>query len=152
MNKIDKKPEELSVGVVGLGMMGCSISTCLLMAGHKVISVAPIPDDMKHAEKRITEHLKRSKEEGLINKEPGEYLQHLIVTEDYGKLAEAALVVECTIENLDIKKSVYNKIEKVISKDALMTSNTSAIPISVLQQQTTHPHRFFGLHWTEPSH
>src|SRR5258706_12520031 len=146
MNKIDKKPEEISIGVVGLGMMGCSICTCLLMAGHKVIAVAPIPDDMKHAEKRITEHLIRSKENGMINKEKEEYLQNLVITEDYGKLADAALVIECTIENLEIKKSVYNKIEKVISPDALLASNTSAIPISILQQQTLHPHRFFGLH------
>ncbi len=63
-NTIDTK--EITIGVVGLGLMGCSICTCLLMAGHKVIAVAPIPDDLVHAEKRIKEHLRRSKEEKLI--------------------------------------------------------------------------------------
>ncbi len=152
MNINDKTPEEITVGVVGLGMMGCSICTCLLMAGHKVIAVAPIPDDLKHAEKRITEHLVRSKEEGLVKKDPKDFLSKLTITEDYGLLHDAALVIECTIENLDIKKSVYNKIENVIFPDALLVSNTSAIPISILQQQTTYPQRFFGLHWAEPSH
>jgi len=152
MNKINKRPEEISIGVVGLGMMGCSICTCLLMAGHKVIAIAPIPDDMKHAEKRITEHLARSRKKGLINKEKDEYLKDLIITEDYGKLVDTVLVIECTIENLNIKRSVYEKMQYVISTDALLASNTSAIPISILQQQTFHPHRFFGLHWTEPSH
>jgi len=152
MNINDKTPEEITIGVVGLGMMGCSICTCLLMAGHKVVAVAPIPADLNHAEKRITEHLVRSKEEGLAKKEPSSYLSKLVITEDYGLLQDAALVIECTIENLDIKKSVYNKIENVIATDALLVSNTSAIPISILQQQTTHPQRFFGLHWAEPSH
>jgi 3-hydroxybutyryl-CoA dehydrogenase len=62
------------------------------------------------------------------------------------------LVIECTLEDLAIKKSVYGKIEAAISGEALLTSNTSAIPISVLQKQTRHPNRFFGLHWAEPSH
>ena len=61
-------------------------------------------------------------------------------------------MIECTIENIAIKQSVYEKIEAVISKDAMLTSNTSAIPISILQSHTKYPHRFFGLHWAEPSH
>ena len=48
---------DIIIGVVGLGLMGCSICTCLLIAGHKVIAVAPIPDDLNHAEKRIRKHL-----------------------------------------------------------------------------------------------
>ncbi|MGX5817681.1 3-hydroxyacyl-CoA dehydrogenase family protein [Chitinophaga lutea] len=140
------------VAVVGLGLMGCSITTCLLMSGHPVVAVAPIPDDLAHAEKRIREHLRKSKQEGLTAFDPDHFLQRLTITEDYAALRDARLVMECTIENMDIKKSVYAKIEAVIAKDALMASNTSAIPITLLQQLTTHPERFFGLHWAEPSH
>ena len=57
---------EVSAGVVGLGLMGCSITTCLLMAGHKVTAIAPIEIDLLNAEKRIHDHLKRSQKEGLI--------------------------------------------------------------------------------------
>ena len=147
---IDTK--DLNAGVVGLGLMGCSITTCLLIAGHPVVAVAPLPDDLKHAKNRITEHLRKSKEEGLVNNSPGYYLARLIITEDYNSLKDCNLVIECTIENIDIKRSVYDKIEGVISPGALLTSNTSAIPISMLQKQTKYPERFFGLHWTEPSH
>ena len=52
-------PTKISVGVVGLGLMGCSITTCLLIAGHPVVAIAPVAADLEHAEKRITEHLKR---------------------------------------------------------------------------------------------
>jgi 3-hydroxybutyryl-CoA dehydrogenase len=144
--------KDITVGVVGLGLMGCSITTCLLMANHPVVAVASLPIDLDHAQDRIQEHLQGAYHEGLIHKEPQHYLSNLTITSDYEELADCRLVLECTIENLDIKKSVYAKIEEIIAKDALLTSNTSAIPISILQRETRHPERFFGLHWLEPSH
>jgi 3-hydroxybutyryl-CoA dehydrogenase len=144
--------KNIPIGVVGLGLMGCSIATCLLMAGHPVIAIAPIESDLQHADKRIKDHLTKSKEEGLTNDVPDILLKCLSITRDYGALQDCVLVIECTLEDLAIKKSVFEKIEAVIKPDALLTSNTSAIPISILQKQTQHPERFFGLHWAEPSH
>lgn len=143
---------EIPVGVVGLGLMGCSITVCLLIAGHPVAAVAPIPVDLENAETRIKHHLIKSKQEGLITNDPEFYLANLLITEDYSKLKDCKLVIECTIENVDIKKSVYKKITDVVSNNTLITSNTSAIPISILQKHATNPERFFGLHWAEPSH
>lgn len=146
------KTSAIPVGVVGLGLMGCSITTCLLIAGHPVVAVAPISSDLLHADRRIREHLTKSQENGLVVNDPEYYLKNLLITEDYLSLGNSQLVIECTIENKEIKASVYQKIEEVISPEALLTSNTSAIPISTLQQLTKHPKRFFGLHWAEPSH
>ncbi len=143
---------DLPVGIVGLGLMGCSIATCLLMAGHPVIAVAPIESDLRHAGKRIGEHLRKSQEEGVTQRSPEEWLKNLSITTDYAALRDCVLVIECTLEDLAIKKTVFEKIESVIRPDALLTSNTSAIPISILQKQTKYPERFFGLHWAEPSH
>lgn len=143
---------KIQIGVVGLGLMGCSISTCLLMSGHPVVAIAPISVDMETAELRIRKHLNKAKEEGLLTETADFYLGNLIISEDYGHLKLCQLVIECTIENEEIKRSVYGKIEAEISDDALLTSNTSAIPISELQNLTQKPERFFGLHWAEPSH
>ena len=145
-------PKEISIGVVGLGLMGSSITTCLLMAGHPVIAIAPVESDLQFAEKRIKDHLVMARHEGLVKHTPGFYLKNLTITGDYASLADCALVIECTLEDLAIKKSVFEKIEAVIKPDALLTSNTSAIPITVLQKETQYPKRFFGLHWMEPSH
>jgi 3-hydroxybutyryl-CoA dehydrogenase len=145
-------PQKMQVGVVGLGLMGCSITTCLLMAGHSVVAVAPVKDDLKHASRRIHEHLQTSLEEKLTLWPPDHFFEQLTITEDYGLLSACGLVIECTIENLPVKESVYKKIEAVIAEEALLCSNTSAIPISILQQHTLIPNRFFGLHWAEPSH
>lgn len=132
--------------------MGCSITTCLLMAGHPVVAVAPLPSDLDTAEDRILHHLERSREEGMITQDPDTFLRQLDLTDDYTRLKNCRLVIECTIENIEIKKSVYAKIEAVIDPTALVTSNTSAIPITLLQSFARNPQRFFGLHWAEPSH
>lgn len=145
-------PAQIPVGVVGLGLMGCSIATCMLIAGHPVVAVAPIPGDMETAEARIRGHLANSFHEGLFTEQPETYLQQLQITEEYGLLKDCQLVVECTLENIAIKKAVYDKIEAVVPDNTVLTSNTSAIPISLLQQQTRLPARFLGLHWMEPSH
>jgi 3-hydroxybutyryl-CoA dehydrogenase len=143
---------EIPVGVVGLGLMGCSITTCFLMSGHPVIAIAPISDDLKHAESRIRHHLQKSFEEELTTERPEFYFRNLLISENYDDLKDCRLVVECTLENEAIKKSVYEKIESVIANDALLASNTSAIPISILQRLTKRPQLFVGLHWSEPSH
>ncbi len=152
MNKNEIQPEEVNVAVVGLGLMGCSITACLLMAGHKVIAVAPIASDVDTAKPRVTEHLKMSLKEGLTSQDPSVLLANLSITQDYSSLKECKLVIECTLEDIDIKKVVYHKIENEVSTETIITSNTSAIPISILQKQIQVPSRFFGLHWAEPSH
>lgn len=152
MNHSKLRPEEISVAVVGLGLMGCSIATCLLMAGHRVVAIAPIPSDMLTAEKRIVAHLKKSFSEGLTDKKFQQFLPNLIIGEDYAEIAQCQLVVECTLEDIEIKKAVYAKIEDQVAQDAVITSNTSAIPISTLQAESKYPTRFLGLHWAEPSH
>lgn len=140
------------VAVVGLGLMGCSIVTCLLMAKHPVIALAPIESDLDHVLSRVRTHLIRSKEEGFIAQDYDHYLANLKITQDYTELSDCKLVIECVIEDLEIKKEVYQKIEDRISSTCLLTTNTSAIPISDLQKLTRHPNRFLGLHWAEPSH
>lgn len=143
---------DITIGIVGLGLMGTSITSCLLMAGHKVIAVAPIKSDLDYALNRITGHLTRSRNENLCEEPAGNYLGNLTITEHYPELGKCKLVIECTIENQDIKRDVYKNIEQVISEDAILASNTSAIPISDLQKLTLYPERFIGLHWAEPSH
>ena len=149
-SKIDTA--KMPIGVVGLGLMGCSIATCLLMAGHPVVAIAPIPADMLTAEPRINHHLEEIKDRAILKESIVSVKDRIIITEDYLALQNCALVIECTIENLDIKRIVYAKIEAVVSTKTAIGSNTSAIPISILQQDTKHPERFLGLHWAEPAY
>ena len=76
----------IPVGVVGLGLMGCSITTCLLMAGHPVVAIAPIPGDLTTAPERIRHHLLRSYQEGLTQQDPQQLYARLVLSEDYNSL------------------------------------------------------------------
>ncbi|MGN6247901.1 MAG: 3-hydroxyacyl-CoA dehydrogenase family protein [Ginsengibacter sp.] len=152
MSEKDLRPENIPVAVVGLGLMGCSITACLLMAGHSVVALAPIPSDIETAMPRISEHLERSFKEQITERPAHELLANLTLTEDYKSLKDCKVVIECTLEDVDIKKAVYAKIEAQVPDDTLITSNTSAIPISILQKNAKVASRFLGLHWAEPSH
>jgi len=143
---------DITVGVVGLGLMGCSFIATLLIAGHDVKAIAPIAEDMESAPERITNHLILCQGAGLLSKPVESYLSQLIISEDYLNLGDCNLVLECVIEIPGIKKSVYEKIEAVVTKNSVIASNTSAIPISELQNYLGHPGRFIGIHWAEPSY
>ncbi|CAF3679484.1 unnamed protein product [Adineta steineri] len=145
-------PADIPVSVVGLGLMGCSITTCLLIAGHSVVAVAPLSIDLETAENRIRQHLVQSFEQEICSEQADYYLKSLTITEDYNLLKDTRLVIECTLEDITIKKQIYQNIENIVDDSTIITSNTSAIPISLLQQETRIPSRFLGLHWAEPSH
>ncbi len=145
-------PGEISVGIVGLGLMGSSIAACLLIAGHSVVGLEPMEKELASGEKRIQEHLEVAWEKRLIPEKPGFYLKNLRVGSDYSQLRDTQLIIENVKEDKAIKKIVFSKIDAVVSKDTLITSNTSAIPISELQEFVSNPSRFFGLHWMQPAH
>lgn len=145
-------PERISVGVVGLGLMGSSIVASLLMSGHPVVAVAPLPEDMEAGPRRIREQLVQCAAAGLLEDTVAGCLARLTVTEDYEALSGCRLLQECVVEKIDVKKTVYGKMAAIAAPDAVITSNTSAIPISTLQQWVSSPGRFLGLHWAEPAY
>lgn len=140
------------VGVVGLGLMGCSIITALLVAGNKVIALAPIVSDLDVAQLKISHNLQSASDHGFSNYSLDENLSRLLITSNYQDLKNCELVLECVTENLEIKKEVYKLIENNIDKNAILTTNTSAIPITVLKDFVKYPNRFLGMHWAEPSY
>ncbi|GAB3328136.1 3-hydroxyacyl-CoA dehydrogenase family protein [Larkinella ripae] len=144
--------KEISVGVVGLGLMGSSIVAALLLAGHPVKAIAPLPDELADAPERILSQLKHGEEADLLTRSPDEYRTQLTVSADYSILRDCRLVLECVTEKIAIKQTVYQKIAGVVASDAVIASNTSAIPISMLQQYVPHPERFMGIHWAEPAY
>ena len=145
-------PADIEVGVVGIGLMGSSIIVSLLASGHRVKAIAPIPADYVAAERRIKEQLGACEQAGLLKNTIDHYLNQLEITMDYTSLANCSLVMECVIEKFDIKKQVYKKITDVVADDAVISSNTSAIAITLLQNMVANPGRFIGIHFAEPAY
>ncbi|WP_339710222.1 3-hydroxyacyl-CoA dehydrogenase family protein [Cyclobacterium amurskyense] len=140
------------IGVVGLGLMGTSIIVSLLVSGHPVIGIAPLPSDMDGALDRIQSQMNHADEAGLLSENVDYYLKRLHLTEDYSKLKSCSLVQECVTEVIEIKTEVYLKISQNTESTAVIATNTSAIPISVLQENVNLPSRFIGIHWAEPAY
>lgn len=143
--------EDVHVGVVGLGLMGSSIVAALLIAGHPVVAIAPTPTDAREAASRIGHQLELCSDAGLATNRSAFYLAHLTISENYDLLGVCSLVIECVIEQMEIKTEIYRRITSAVSAETIIGSNTSAIPISVLQEKVLHPERFLGIHWAEPA-
>lgn len=146
---VTKKPP---VGTVGLGLMGCSIATCILVAGHEVTAIIRDITKAAPARVRILNFLLELEAEEILKESPESVIQRLTITDDYAQLSGHELVIESILENLEEKKAVYHNLEKVLSATAIIGSNTSAIPVTILQDGLIHPERLLGIHWAEPAH
>lgn len=144
--------EKIKIGVVGLGLMGSSIVTCILAAGHKVTAFTRHLEKADEVRKRILNFLDQLQEEGILKEDRETIIQSLTITDDYALFAGHEVVIESIVENIDQKKKVFRHLEKVLSPTAIIGSNTSAIPVSILQSGLQHPERLLGIHWGEPAH
>ena len=144
--------EKIKIGVVGLGLMGSSIATCILAAGHEVTSLTRHIEKATEIRKRILNFLAQLKEEGILKEDPDTTIQRLTITDDYSLFANHEVIIESIIENVDDKKLVFQQLENVLSPTAIIGTNTSAIPVTILQSGLKHPERLLGIHWGEPAH
>jgi len=140
------------IGTVGLGLMGSSIATCILAAGHPVTSLVKTMGQAEEARQRILGYLEELREEGLLQEDPAVVSKRHIITDDVHLLKGHEVVIESIIESVAEKKAVYAKLESVLTPTAVIGSNTSAIPVSILQDGLQYPERMLGIHWAEPAH
>ena len=132
--------------------MGRSIATCLLAAGHPVAGVEIDPAKRRSAKRHVVALLREMKSEGLLKSNPAEVINHFSVSVDFSALTTSEVVVESIIESVAAKRRVIRKVEEVVSATAILGSNTSAIPVTQLQEGALHPERILGIHWAEPAH
>ncbi len=147
-----KKTAPPPVGIIGLGLMGRSIVACLLSSGHTVTGLDSSRARRTGAAKAVLAMLKEMRAEGLLKMDPARALRRFSVVDDYAAFAACEVVIEAITEDLAAKTEALEKIEDVLPATALVASNTSAIPISSLQQQARYPGRIIGMHWAEPAH
>lgn len=144
--------EKIRIGTAGLGLMGSSITTCFLASGHPVTALEKYMGKAEKAKEKILIFLNQLKSEGLLNEAPDTLIERLTITDDITLLANHELVVECITEDINEKKQLFYALENELSPTAIIGSNTSAIPISLMQQGLKYPERFIGIHWGEPAH
>ncbi len=146
------KAADIPVGVVGLGLMGNSIIACLLAAGHPVVGVTRSLSKRRNTRRHLQSILRQMKREKLLSSDPVQVLKMLRITEDFADLRECQVVIETVLEDLQVKYEVFRKIEGAVAPETIIGSNTSALPVTLLQKGASHPERFMGIHWGEPAH
>jgi 3-hydroxybutyryl-CoA dehydrogenase len=132
--------------------MGTSITTCLLAAGHPVVGIDKDPAKRRNARRNALALLREMRREKLLTKDPAALVENLTIAGDFTPLQSSALVIECIFEDLAAKREVLRQLEDTIAPEALIGSNTSALPVTELQRGARHPGRILGIHWAEPAH
>jgi 3-hydroxybutyryl-CoA dehydrogenase len=141
------------IGVVGLGLLGRGIATCLLAHNFRVIACDLNPDTRADARAHIDRAIEELVHRGgmpasLLTARSANYTETAAIPD----LARCDFVIESVFENLDAKRAVFDQLESAVSPTTPIASNTSAIPITLLQHNRRHPGRFVGMHWAEPCH
>jgi 3-hydroxybutyryl-CoA dehydrogenase len=145
-------PAEIPAGLIGLGLMGHSIAACLLSAGHRVTAVTRSAEKHRGTRAHVLALLRQMRREGLLRRDPKKLIERLRISESYADLAGCGIVIESIIEDLETKRRAYREVEEAVGVQTVIGSNTSAIPLTLLQRDARHPERFVGIHWDEPAH
>ena len=145
---------EISIGVVGAGVMGSGIAQTIAQAGHRVVCSDLNDEAIAKAEKGVRSGrygVERAVERGKLSREEADAtLARLEFTTELAKAANTDLVVECVPERLDLKIRVFRELDRLAPKSTILASNTSGFPIVALAGATDRPDLVIGWHWASP--
>lgn len=132
-------PELKRVAVIGAGTMGSGIAVLLLQAGLHVELQDPLDSALARARQRITRRADAAAQTRLG--------LHLNLAE---AVKEADFVIEAAPEQLELKRSIFRELDRLAPPQAILASNTSELPITVLGGATLRPDKVVGMHWFNP--
>jgi 3-hydroxyacyl-CoA dehydrogenase / enoyl-CoA hydratase / 3-hydroxybutyryl-CoA epimerase len=139
------------VGVVGSGMMGGGIAAVAARAGATVVVKDVTVDDAERARTRTAALLDPQVAKGRLSAgERDAVLERVQVTDKAADLADCDVVIEAVFENARLKQEVFAELDEVVSPEALLCSNTSTLPITLLATAVSRPADFIGLHFFSP--
>jgi 3-hydroxyacyl-CoA dehydrogenase len=150
-------------GVIGAGVMGSGIAAHFANAGVEVLLLDIVPPDLKESEKKDPKARNRFSAGGLekaLKARPAAFFHkrnaRLVkvgnTEDDLGKLKDCDLVIEAVLERLDVKKALFEKLEKVVNETCVIASNTSGLRIDDMMQgrSESFAKRFLVMHFFNP--
>ncbi len=142
----------MKIGVLGSGTMGISIGHFTTIKDHQTIIYDSSKNALKSGEKKLSDLLKKLKNKGKYSKEDIKRItSNLTFTDDIKKLKDSELIIEAIIEDINIKKEIFSKIEKLVDNKCIITSNTSSLSIASLASSLKENKRFIGMHFFNPA-
>ena len=140
------------ITVLGSGIMGHGIAQISAMAGYNVILRDIEQAFLDKAMDKIKWSINKLVEKQKINQSEAEKIINRIhpIIDLEQSLKKSNLIIEAVPEDLNLKKRVYEEIEKFATDDMIFASNTSTLPISEISAFTSRPDKFIGLHFFNP--
>lgn len=138
--------------VIGGGTMGLDIAQVFARSGFEVV-VRDIKDEIiKASEARLNKALDKLVAKGKMDEAGKKAITDKITfTVEMSAAADADLVVEAAIENLEIKKSVFAELDQLCKPETIFASNTSSISITAIAAATKRADKFIGMHFFNPA-
>jgi 3-hydroxybutyryl-CoA dehydrogenase len=145
----------MKVGVVGAGAMGSGIAQLAASYGHPVFLFDSDRNAIKKGLAGIQKNLSRSVEKNRITESDSSSIVSRISTitgsaDDFPAFAHCGLIIEAVVENLDVKKEIFSRLERVVASDAILATNTSSLSVTAIAAACTKPHRVLGIHFFNP--
>jgi 3-hydroxybutyryl-CoA dehydrogenase len=140
-----------TVGVVGAGTMGSGIAQVAATHGYEVVLRDVAEDLVTEGFESIDDSLSRLVANDAITDEESTRARDRITgTIELDDLADADLVVEAVVEDVDVKQSVFSDLDEVCRPGVVLATNTSTISITTIASATTRPDHVVGLHFMNP--
>lgn len=141
----------MHVGIVGTGKMGTALLKFLVPTPYHITVLSRSANKAEKSRRKYFKKIEREFKRGEISEEEYNHIKAVRkFTHKIEELAGCQLVVESIVEDFEAKMSLFRKLEAVLDKNAILVTNTSAIPISDLADKLLYKNRFCGLHFFHP--
>ena len=140
------------VAIIGGGTMGGGIAMCFANVGIPVVMVEISDEALQRGKDIISKNYNITLKKGKMNEQQvGERIALISGTTDYADLSDVDMVIEAVFENLELKKEIFAKLDKVCKPGAILASNTSYQDIDAIAAATNRPEDVLGMHFFSPA-
>ena len=141
----------MRVGVIGGGLMGSGIAEVCARSGVDVTVVEADDERAERARAAIERSLGRAVRSGKLDEDgKATALEHLVVTSVFEDLEGVDAAIEAVIENEELKRGIFRRLDELLPDAQFLASNTSSVPIMKLGAETKQPGRVLGMHFFNP--
>lgn len=142
----------MKVCVVGTGTMGSGIAQVFATKGFEVIIYATKEKSAERAYNYADKSLKKQVEKGKIEESfKNEVMSRIHTTLNLEDAKDCDLIIEAVLENMDLKKELFGKLDEICKEDCIFATNTSSLSITEMAASTRRPDKFIGMHFFNPA-
>ncbi|WP_172371314.1 3-hydroxybutyryl-CoA dehydrogenase [Sporosarcina jiandibaonis] len=139
------------VMVIGAGQMGGGIAQVCAQAGYDVLLNDIKEESYEKGLAVISKNLSRNVEKGRMSEdEKTGVLGRITKSLDLQDAKNADIVIEAAVENMEVKRSIFAKLDEIAPDHAILASNTSSLPITEIAAATNRPEKVIGMHFMNP--